>query len=883
MNFKTFADIPGAKYFLPGIAAVLFTLLLFCQAPLASPPDEPEGPSPRPAVSRNGDPYLALEESFRRALSVEQGKLDYLASRALRTESHAAELAGVFAGHQVMVANHAGMLAMPDVDLQSLSLAHKRQAVEMEHIENRLSSFSASIREFEKMKDETGEQVAFYSGQIKDLKAQPPAMPVNKDLLEPLESLMDVLEKKHEKLDLLIDHYRYWQERYLALLNDIKRLSTRFANAISEREMERILQQEASPLIRIAQGELAADLARFSGEIREIMSTRFWHKPDDVRWDAYAIFLITFLSFFLILQALLYLLARYLGIVKAKVLEQHYFYRYLLLQLIQRSVLIVGAIAFFYWYPVRPVYQLAPFFVMFPVIIRILILFLGVHWGLVFLRGIRRTIEDPLFLRLIPLVRMLFVAIFFFGTIYILVSRIYCVDCILLTSWRLLGQFALLVWMGYFLKVFYENAFASVLAQYAWFENARVVVVVTGLALVFAGILAELTGYGGIAVLWFLGLWRTVLAALWAFILFGFLKESDVSMYIEKSEDLSEDQFEEQPYPVRWLIVRIARLALVILLLFSLPLAWGADRTFLVDLFYAVNFGVSIGDFEFRAMGVVYALVVLLIIYTLSVLWKSVLRNRILYESDMEEGLKDSITRISAYGLWAVGIIVAMQMIGISGTSLAVVFGALGIGLGFGLQNIFKDFISGIILLFERPIQVGDVVEIEGMWGTVKEINVRATYVKTYDNADLIIPNADFVSRMVTNWSFRDPRIRRRIRVRVAYDSDIRLVKETLMNIAFKHPRVLRRPYPEVYLVELGESAMLFELRIWMHVDHFIPVETEVRDGITSQFRELGIRIAFPQQDIYIKEAPPSPAFREEAPPADEVDPLADPSTEGAK
>ncbi len=873
MNLKNLVDMRGAAFTAARIATVFCILLLCRETTLAFPWDGVEDPSERPAASRHENPYEALEQSFRRALFVEQEKLEYLSARVLRTESRSDELREAYAGHQVMIANHAGMLAVPDIDLQSLARAQKRLAVERGYIEDRISLFSSNIREFENRKDDTEEQLSFYIRQIENINAQPPNLPLNRKALDPLESLVEVLREKEEKLALLIDHYTYWQERFLALENDIKRLSARYESAVFERERERLLQQDASPMVRIAQGALRADLDRFSQEIREIVSTRFWYKPADVRWDAYAIFLATFLFFFLILQGLLHLLTRYLGILKTQAFEKHYFYRHLFLQLVQRSLYVVGAIAFLHFYPVRAAFQLTPFFVLFPVFIRILILFLGVHWIFVFLRGMQHHTDDPLFLRLLPMLRALLAGIFFFGTVYLFVSRMFCADCLLLTSWRLLGQLLLLGWTAYFLRVFYVHAFASVLARYKRFENARIVVIVVGLAVVLAGMLAEVTGYGGVAVLWFHGLWHTVLLLLWGVILFGVLKESDVSTYIEKSDDLSGDEFAEQPYPVRWLSVRVMRLALGILLLFSLPLAWGAGRTFLIDFFHAVNFRVNIGDFEFRAMGIVYAALVLLIVHTLSVIWKSVLKNRILYESDMEEGLKDSITRISAYGLWGIGIIIAMQMIGISGTSLAVIFGAVGIGLGFGLQNIFKDFISGIILLFERSIQVGDVVEIEGAWGTVKEINARATYVKTYDNADLIIPNADFVSRTVINWSFRDSRIRRRIQVRVAYDSDIRLVKETLMNIAFRHPRVLRRPYPEVYLMDLGESAMLFDLRIWLHIDYFITVETEVRDDITNQFRELGIRIAFPQQDIHIKESPPSSVFSDANPLADEAEP----------
>ena len=140
--------------------------------------------------------------------------------------------------------------------------------------------------------------------------------------------------------------------------------------------------------------------------------------------------------------------------------------------------------------------------------------------------------------------------------------------------------------------------------------------------------------------------------------------------------------------------------------------------------------------------------------------------------------------------------------------TLAVTFGALGIGLGFGLQNIFNNFVSGIILLFERPIQVGDAIEVNGTWATVTKINVRSTIVQTYDNASLIIPNSDLISQQVTNWSFKDLRLRRKISVGVAYGSDI---------------------------------------------DNMFIAETDVRFEINRLFNERKIEIAFPQRDLHIR------------------------------
>ncbi len=183
----------------------------------------------------------------------------------------------------------------------------------------------------------------------------------------------------------------------------------------------------------------------------------------------------------------------------------------------------------------------------------------------------------------------------------------------------------------------------------------------------------------------------------------------------------------------------------------------------------------------------------------------------------------------------------------------------MGIGLGFGLQAIFNNFFSGIILLFERPIQVGDDVEINGTWATVKKINVRATIVQTYDNASLIIPNSEFISSVVKNWSFGDKRLRRDIDVGVAYGSDVDLVRSTLLDIASQIPRVFKKPKPEVVFADFGDSALIFRLRIWTDIDHMIKVPTEIRFDIDRRFREYGIEIAFPQRDIHIRSAGKAP------------------------
>jgi small-conductance mechanosensitive channel len=177
----------------------------------------------------------------------------------------------------------------------------------------------------------------------------------------------------------------------------------------------------------------------------------------------------------------------------------------------------------------------------------------------------------------------------------------------------------------------------------------------------------------------------------------------------------------------------------------------------------------------------------------------------------------------------------------------------LSIGLGFGLQNIFNNFISGIILLFERPVQVGDVIQINDRWGSVTKINVRSTVVQTFDNASLIIPNSDLISNQVTNWSFKDLRLRRNIVVGVAYGSDIELVRDTLLEIAGSNERALKRPKPDVLFDDFADSALVFRLRVWSTIDHFVQMETDIRFEIDRLFRERNIEIAFPQLDVHIR------------------------------
>jgi len=364
-------------------------------------------------------------------------------------------------------------------------------------------------------------------------------------------------------------------------------------------------------------------------------------------------------------------------------------------------------------------------------------------------------------------------------------------------------------------------------------------------------LMLDMTGYELLASHWVLAWIKSLVIFFWWTIFFHQLLEWDL-YYREQSHTRTED-FIYDDYPVQWLIIRAGQFGWMVTLLIILLLIWGDPQTVLGHLYKALAVPLSIGSMQFSFLGAIFAGLVLIFTYALVRIWKWLFQKKFLSRSGMAQGLQESITTISAYIIWAIGLLIALHVFGLNTASLAVAFGALGIGIGFGLQNIFNNFISGIILLFERPIQVGDDVEVNGTWARVRKINVRSTVVQTYDNASLIIPNADLISNQVTNWSFKDKRIRRKISVGVAYGSDIELVRTILLQIAQDAPNVLRYPRPDVIFTDFGDSALIFVLRLWTDIDHMLEVDTDVRFRIDKNFKENNIEISFPQRDIHIR------------------------------
>jgi small-conductance mechanosensitive channel len=233
---------------------------------------------------------------------------------------------------------------------------------------------------------------------------------------------------------------------------------------------------------------------------------------------------------------------------------------------------------------------------------------------------------------------------------------------------------------------------------------------------------------------------------------------------------------------------------------------------------------------------------------------KGVFVKQILSRYSDDVGVSESIGTIIQYVAVLVGGLIIVQST-INLGSLNVLAGALGVGIGFGLQNIANNFISGLIILFERPIKVGDRIEVGNISGDVVKVAARATTVSTNDNISIIIPNSEFISQKVINWSHNDRNIRFHVPVGVSYNEDPAKIKSILLEIAKRHPDVLQKPEPEVLFLEYADSSLNFDLMVWTstYIDRPIVLRSQLYYLIFEKFKEQGVEIPFPQRDIHIK------------------------------
>lgn len=304
-------------------------------------------------------------------------------------------------------------------------------------------------------------------------------------------------------------------------------------------------------------------------------------------------------------------------------------------------------------------------------------------------------------------------------------------------------------------------------------------------------------------------------------------------------------------------------------LIYFLVLVWGAP---VILLQWGFQWGdikawalqtvseVNIGSVSFSIVGLLTGVGVFFIGYFATRMFQRWLDRNVLSRSRIDSGVRNSIRTAFGYAGIAVAALIGVSAAGINLSSLALVAGALSLGIGFGLQNIVSNFVSGLILLAERPFKAGDWIVAGGVEGTVKRVNVRATEIETFQRQTIIMPNSELINAAVGNWTHRNNLGRVEIAIGVAYGSDVNLVRNILMELASSHEMVIKNPEPAVIFKDFGASSLDFEVRMYLYdISNIMTVQNDLRFAILEALDEAGIEIPFPQRDINIKGDPATP------------------------
>ena len=288
--------------------------------------------------------------------------------------------------------------------------------------------------------------------------------------------------------------------------------------------------------------------------------------------------------------------------------------------------------------------------------------------------------------------------------------------------------------------------------------------------------------------------------------------------------------------------------------LLLMGLALGVEFSQYVELWVRFNEGLTLGDVNLTPTSILNFGVIFGLGYFATTVIQRIVKSTVLPKTKMDKGSQNALVSGVGYIGYTLAAVVALSSIGFNLSSIAIVAGALSVGIGFGLQTIVSNFVSGIILLVERPIKEGDWIEASGFSGTVKKISVRSTQIETFDRAMVVVPNSELIAGSVLNWTHSNETGRVRVSVGVSYDTDPKRVERLLLKVGKSHEMALKSPEPFVRFQQFGDSSLDFDLIIYVRDKNYMfQVRSELHYSIFELFKKEGIEIPFPQRDLNIK------------------------------
>ena len=404
-----------------------------------------------------------------------------------------------------------------------------------------------------------------------------------------------------------------------------------------------------------------------------------------------------------------------------------------------------------------------------------------------------------------------------------------------------------------------SGAILVLLAQYCvlsrrhgeyWLISASMRV---GMAIALITLVAQVGGYSTLSARLVDASFKTVFLALLATMVLK-LARGGVNFALYHSRVQRLYFFSRFGYAIKAQCNGIIKLVVIAYALLGLGQIWTGSSSIGIMWERVAHYGVKIGELQLDLATLIDVAVVLYCAVVLSWFVRSLLDAGRIGPRYMDPGVRDSIKTLIHYCIILCGVMFALSAAGIGLQNFAVIAGALSIGIGFGLQNIVNNFISGIILLFERPIRKGDTIILDGEWAVVRNIGLRSTAVETFNKAELIVPNSDLIAQKVTNLTHSNSQTRVVMNIGVAYGSDMEQVLGILEEEAGKHANASKDPAPSALFVGFGDSSLDFQLRIWLNsLDHCLSIRSEVGIAIYKRFNAEGIEIPFPQQDLHLR------------------------------
>ncbi len=840
---------------------IVFTIIFCCIARIGGvSPATAQSAPPTPIPAQSMD----VKSSLARTLAAEQERKTALENEWQRVEQLRRDVDADIRAYSIQLSTYHNLLAVENMTADELQHIRKATRATLDTLESQIQETQSAIASSQQAGDILYEQYTRNQRQLDDIQAAARAKaspdPQTVGIIKMLEQVTVLLEQNHLTAKRLQQAQNELLTNIQGAHEEFRALAERIASLLETRKRRELLERNTDIASLFSSDQLRQDIVLLkkpfdfieqSGGLLQVLQNFF---------AAYGLNLMNLALVLTLFVAMLFKFRRFLKQLPLTITLEKYPCRNLLFRMLERSFPLLGGSLSLCVY--ARMHQEDSINIVLNVMLTAILLLLLNRWARDILNFWSRDAHDERLLRCLTHVRRLTVAIpliaLFNKLLYLLfghASLLFLLERFILEAWGL-------VWTLTFSKLISDLPAGHTYFTASPKRQQTLDAALVGLAYFISagGILMELSGYAALAQYWYVGWLRTAAVSLWGFLLFAVIQEWEQHV---KTMDTAEQS--GKSHQIEWLVFRLSWVLLPLLVFTQLLIAWGEQEVVKTNLLKILTYTVPLGSMKFSILRLVYGGIALILISFLVRIWRWMLTHRIFIGSGLQKGVQASITTLSVYSIWFFGVMVGLNVIGIDTTTLTVAFGALGIGIGFGLQSIFNNFISGLILLFERPIEIGNVLEINGVWGTVETINVRSTVIRTFDNSAIILPNSEIITHQVTNWTFRDMRMRRTIQVGAAYGSDPKLIEHTLYDIAQKHPRVLTDPAPMVLFSDFGDNALMFKLQVWTLLDYGVATETDIRFEIERVFKEKNQQIAFPKLNAHLHQ-PQTPDSNAEIP-----------------